>query len=222
MRLAILVAAFGLVATLPAVSPVFAPAAEAQAVSAQVEQNQLQAQIIALAQAGQTDQIKNLVALKVRQGKAGMVATVVKNIATMGANLAGTDPSNSATLVNIAVVLAADPAVSGADSTVEATVGDQAKAAVVALGASNNPNAVAASASIQSGVATYASNATQQTYMTSTGNAGQQTGSTQTANNTQTVRRTSTRTVVVVGGDTSGTEDVPIVIENPNQSGSPT
>ncbi len=45
MRLAILVAAFGLVATLPAVSPVFAPAAEAQAVSAQVEQNQFQARL---------------------------------------------------------------------------------------------------------------------------------------------------------------------------------
>lgn len=221
MRLAILVAAFGLVATLPAVSPVFAPAAEAQAVSAQVEQNQLQAQIIALAQAGQTDQIKNLVALKVRQGKAGMVAAVVKNIATMGANLAGTDPSNSATLVNIAVVLAADPAVSGADSTVEATVGDQAKAAVVALGASNNPNAVAASASIQSGVANNASSTTQQTYVASTGGQ-QQTGSTQTVNNTQTVRRTSNRTVVVVGGDNTGTGDIPIVIENPNQSGSPT
>ncbi|WP_020400353.1 hypothetical protein [Kordiimonas gwangyangensis] len=221
MRLAILVAAFGLVATLPAVSPVFAPAAEAQAVSAQVEQNQFQAQIIALAQAGQTDQIKNLVALKVRQGKAAMVAAVVKNIATMGANLAGTDPNSSATLVNIAVVLAADPSVSAADSTVESSVGESAKAAVVAMNDSTNPNAIPAAASIQTGVASNASTATQQYYTASNGGQ-QQTGSTQTVNNAQTVRRTSTRTVVVVGGDTSGTGDIPIVIENPNQSGSPT
>ncbi|TNE61437.1 MAG: hypothetical protein EP335_15755 [Alphaproteobacteria bacterium] len=216
--MAILIAAFGLAATVPALSPVFAPAAQAQAVSSQVEQNQLQAQIIALAQAGQTDQIKDLVALKIRQGKAGMVATVVKAIATMGANLAGVDPTNAATLVNIAVVLAADPAVSGADSTVESVVGDQAKAAVVTLQTSTNPNAIAASASIQTNVANNGSSSTQQTYVASTGGTTQNTGSTQTTTN----QNQQGNTVVVVNGNNNNvTVDPVIVIENPDQS-SPT
>ena len=217
MRLAILVAAFGLVATLPAVSPVFAPAAEAQAVSSTVEQQQLQAQIIALAQAGQTDQIKSLVALKVRQGKAGMVANVVKAIATMGANLAGTDPNNSATLVNIAVVLAADPSVSGADSTVESAVGEAAKAAVVTMTSASDPNGYAAAASIQQSVASNASSTTQSAFMN--GGSTQQTGSTQTVNNQQTNNQ---RTVVLVPDNrNTGTTEPVIVIENPANS-SPT
>jgi hypothetical protein len=224
MRLAILVAALGIVTGVPALAPSLSSAAQAQAVSSSVEQNQLQAQIIALAQSGQTEQIKQLVALKIRQGKAGMVANVVKAIATMGANLAGVDPDNSAVLVNIAVELAADPAVSGADSTVESTVGEQAKTAVVTLSNSSNPNAVAASASIQSNVATNGSSATQNTYVASTGGGGgqQQTGSTQTVQTgTTTTRRTNTP--LVVTPTTTTTVEVPVVPEpNPGQAGSPT
>ena len=225
MRLAILIAAFGLVATVPALSPVFAPAAEAQAASQSVEEQQLQAQLVALAQAGDTAGAKALVATKIRQGKAAMVAKVVKSIATMGANMASNDPSGAAALVNIAVVIAADQAVSGADDTVENAVGDAAKAAVVTMSTSSNPNAVSASASIQSNVATNGSGDTRSAYLASSGetiDSTQQAIANQVGQVSGPMGANVARNVVTVnnGGIGDLTVGAIVVTENPNQSGS--
>jgi len=119
MRLVMMIAALGFVLGAPIAPTGVMNKAEAQAnTSVSTEQRQLQAQLTALARAGNTDGIKALIALKIQQGKAGMVAKVAKAIARSGASLAASDATGAAALVNAAILIAGDPAVTAADSTV--------------------------------------------------------------------------------------------------------
>jgi hypothetical protein len=130
MRFMAIFLALGLVMGAPLAPTSLINKAEAQATSSTTEEQTLQAQIVALAQAGDTEGIKTLIAQQVTQGKAGMVAKVAKAIALSGAMLVRTDPTGAAALVNAAVLIASDSSVVAADSTVTSDVAQSAAVAV--------------------------------------------------------------------------------------------
>ncbi|NVJ69950.1 MAG: hypothetical protein HWE08_06325 [Alphaproteobacteria bacterium] len=133
MRFAALLLALGLVMGAPIAPTGLMNKAEAQAATMTMEEQQLQAQLVALAQAGDTDGIKTLIRTKIAQGKASMVAKVAKAVANMGASLAVSDATSAAALVNAAVLIANDPSVSAADSTVSSQVATAAGLAMARM-----------------------------------------------------------------------------------------
>ncbi|WP_308910408.1 hypothetical protein [Pseudokordiimonas caeni] len=212
--------AFGFALTSLGALPVITPAAMAQAASASMEERQLQAQLIALAQSGNTAAIQQLVGSKIAQGKGAMVASVVKAIATMGQNLATVDPSGSVALISMAVTLASDPALASAFASADPTLSDAVGAAAAnAAYAMTNTNPESA-ARIQTLVASINNGPLQMAYVNANVGGGSNTQTVQTAQNTQ---QTVARVVRVVTQPRPNTSAVPVVPEpNPDQSGSPT
>ncbi|WCL53383.1 hypothetical protein [Gimibacter soli] len=210
--------AFGCAVASLGALPVVTPAAVAQAVSESMEERQLQAQIIALAQAGNTAGIQQLVGIKLAQGKGAMVAKVAKSIAAMGQSLASSDTQSSAALINVALTLANNPAVAAADNTLVDAVGEAAANAAYAMTATDP----ASSANIQSFVASINNGPLQMAYMNANVGGGSNTQTVQTAQNTQQATQQNTTTVVRVVPQPV-TPEVPVIVEpNPDQSGSPT
>ncbi|WP_417456624.1 hypothetical protein [Kordiimonas sp.] len=204
MRLVILVAAFGVMGGVVTLSPTLSPAVEAQSVS---EQQTVQAQLIALAQAGNWAAFNSLVDTQVAAGRAGMLATIAGNISTMGLTIADTDTSSAVALSLAAMAIADNATVYGANPGIGATVGNnvgQVKAKIVR----RSPAGAAALAS-----AAARSGAPGLMVAYNAGQSGtQQTGSTTTV--VTVVRQTPPRPTTPV---------VPIIVEpNPDQAGSPT
>ncbi|MFC4348528.1 hypothetical protein ACFO5Q_11810 [Kordiimonas lipolytica] len=252
MRFAMMVVAVGLVMGAPIVAPTSVMnKAEAQSdTTALAEERTLQAQLVALAQAGNTAGIQQLIQIKIAQGKGAMVAKVAKAVANMGAQLAGTDPNNAAALVNAAIMIAGDPAVTAADSTVTNAVALAAGAAVSRMwddsGAtvrstqngtevmSGNPATLAAMNSIVRAVNSSSNRSFRNTVYTNAPAGGkkaldsnrpgnnQQFGGTTTT--TPTVRHTTRNRVSAPPRPRIPRNTVvPIIIEpNPQQAGSPT
>ena len=226
MRFAILIAAFGIMTGAPALVPSLAPAAYAQAATLTLEERALQAQIVALANAGDTAGLNSLIARQTTLGNAASLAKVAKAIAANGASLASSNPTGAAALVNAAILIASDTSVAAADDTVGAAVGASASLASVIMGRSSDTDAAAAAARISVVTAAKSSSntnvglsfyqngdsATKRAYdgVVVQGNSQQQGGQQQN----RIVRRAPLRPTG---------SDVPAVIEpNPAQSGSPT
>ncbi len=205
MRLAILMAAFGVAIAAPVVAPNLAPAAHAQAAVATAEERALEAQIVALAQAGDLQGVRALLAAQVRAGKSAVLARVARRVAVLAEQIAATDPEGSAALVNAAVVVVSNPSVSAADTTASAAVGASAQN-VVSTVQTSNPSAAA---SVQTTVAVE-------------GNADVQISYTAPPTTTPTVPNSDTP--VVVRPPIVPVEPVvPVIVEpNPAQTGSPT
>jgi len=230
MRLAIMVAALGLVMGAPVVAPTaLMNKAEAQAATGAIsaEERSLEAQITALAQAGNTAGLQAFINVQVNAGRAGMLARIARRVAASGQSLAGTDTATAARLANAAILIASNSSVAAADTTVEADVGGTAAQTAATLSALDP----ASSASIQQTAAAAGSSNLVASFMTGgsntqTATVGGEQGGNQQTGAIITTGTTTTRTVQtpVVTPITTDTITVPVVPEpNPGQSGgSPT
>ena len=223
MRFAIAIAAFGFVASLPVAAPVFTPAALAQT-TATAEERALEAQIVALAQAGNVQGIRLLLAAQVRAGKSATLARVARRVAVIAEQIAATDADGAASLVNAAVIVASNPSVAASDTTVSNDVGTSAQNVVQTV-QTTDPQA---SASIQVTVASEGSTDVQTGFVggttTTTTTETPTTTPTTTTTTTTTQQQTGSTTPVVVTPVIIPTEpETPVPVEpNPAQSGSPT
>jgi hypothetical protein len=216
MRIAIMVAAFGVMMGASAMAPsALMPHASAQAVSATTEERALEARLVALAQAGDLEGVRSLVAAQVQAGNSGMVARIARRIAALGEQLASVDAVNSGALAAAAVAIVGNPSVASADADVAADVGEAA-GRVAAEVATTNPDAAAA---VQQAVATSGNTALQTAYISSqSGGGGNDTGDTPVVTPTPPVRVVTVRRPVI-----PPEPEVPVPVEpNPAQGGSPT
>lgn len=129
MRFAIMAAAFGLLSAVNMMAPAAVMnQAVAQAASTVVspQETALQAQIVALAQAGDTVGLQTLINTQVAAGNSAMLARVAKRVAAQGVSLASVDTVGAAALATAAVAIASNSSVSSSDSTVAQEVGDSA------------------------------------------------------------------------------------------------
>lgn len=204
MRLVILVAAFGMLGATLALSPTFSPAAQAQ--SATPQQQGVQAQLVALAQAGDWEGFSAFATAQVGAGNAAMLAGIADAMADMGLALADSDDASATAMTLAALALVEDPSVNNANASLAAKVGNVAAQVRTKIQRRNPAGAAAIQASAARSSASglfIAFNAAPQTISTS-----------------------STTPVVVVQRRTPSrpdTSEVPVVTEpNPSQSGSPT
>ncbi|MFC3050756.1 hypothetical protein [Kordiimonas pumila] len=203
MRFAILIAAFGVMATVPAFVPALSPAVYAQSVS---QQQAVQAQLIALAQSGDWADFEAIVNTQLAAGRAGMLATIAGNISSMGLAVADNDSNSAVALSLAAMALVDNSSINSADTSLATTVGNNA-GAVKAKVARRNP---AGAAALASAAARNSAPGLMVAYNAGQ-SGGQQTGST---NSVVVVRQTPPR---------PGASEIPVVVEpNPAQSGSPT
>lgn len=177
----------------------------------------LQAQIVALAQAGNTAGLNALVQAQVRAGRAASLARVVASISTMAVNLANVDPQNSAALMAVAVEIASDPAVSAADITLETTVGSAANT-VVATVQTSNPQAAA---QVQTAVNTRGSSTMQTAFVTPSSGGQDQTPGAQQTGQVQSAAQTPIAQTPTVDSPTSPETPEIEVPENPRDVASP-
>lgn len=202
MKKLVLVAALGALGGVFSVLPGASTAVYAQSVS---QQQTVQAQLIALAQSGDWAGFQTIVNAQLDQGNAAMLATIAGNISTMGLGIVDSDASAAVALQLAAMAIVDNAAVVTANPSIGAQVGNnagQVKAKVVR-------RSPASAAALASAAARNSAPGLMVAY--NTGQSGtQQTGSTNTV---VVVRQTPPR---------PDTPETPIVIENPNQSGSPT
>ncbi|WCL52617.1 hypothetical protein [Gimibacter soli] len=205
MRKVILVATFGLCLGIPLAPAAMMPVAHAQSVS---EQQSVQAQLIALAQAGNWADFQGLVNRQLASGKAAMLATIAGNISTMGLGIVDSDPSTSVALSLAAISIADNSSVVASNPDLGSLIGNnagQVKAKIVR-------RSPAGAAALASAVARNSAPGMMIAY-NSGQSSSQQTGST----NTAVVR------VVRQNPPVPDTPELPIIPEpNPEQSGSPT
>jgi len=205
MKKLVLVAALSAFGGAIGVLPLSDTAVHAQTSSAQ---QAVQAQLIALAQAGNWAAFQTLVATQISQGNASMLATIASNISSMGLAIVDSDSASAVALQLAAMAIVDNNAVVVANPGVGSVVGSNA-GQVKAKIARRNPAGAAALAS-----AAARSSAPGLMLAYNTGQSGnQQTGS------------TNTPVVVVVRQNPPrpDTPEIPIVPEpNPLQSGSPT
>lgn len=218
MRFAIAIATFGFIASLPVAAPVFTPAAVAQS-AVTAEEQTLQAQMVALAQAGDVAGLRALLANQIRLGNAAVVARVSRRVATLAQQISSTDPVASSQLINAAVIFISNPSVSAVDPTGQGTVGSTA-ANIVNTIQTTDPNAAA---SVQTTVAVEGTVDVQIGYTSPV--------TTPTDTDTTTTTPTVTTPTPTTGNDTPPVirppliptaPDIPIPVEpNPQQGGSP-
>lgn len=215
MRFAILIAAFGIVTGVPALAPSLSSAAHAQAqVDAPLtaEEQALQAQIVALAQSGNTAGLNSLIQQQVRAGRGASLAKIAKRVGVMAQSLAAADSQTAAALVNAAVIVASNPSVAAADSSVSTDVGANAASVVNAI-QQNDPMSAA---SVQTSVAVNGNVAMQTAYASPPTTT---TTTTTTTTPTPTIQRPVVRRTPVIP---PSEPVIPVVPEpNPEQSGSP-
>jgi len=216
---------FGMAAATLGAVPAITPAAVAQAVSMSAEEQALQSQIIALAQAGNTAALQQFIGQKIAQGKAGLVAKVAKNIAAIGQSMSTSDTRNAVALLTAAMLIASNPTVSTADPTVGTAVGQAAGSAAATISSFDPESAAriqsaAASIGSQQVVAGFSSGGSNDTPTQTVGGGGGGTGGTVQVT-TQTTTRTSMTQVVVP--PRPDTPEGPVVVEPaPSQHATPT
>lgn len=191
---AILVAFSLLVGTAPSLT-------SAQTPTMTEQERTLEAQLVALSQAGNIGAVKTLMNQKIAQGQSAALAKVAQSIANIAEQLALADPEGAASLIQAAVIVASNPSVANADQNVASAVGSAA-ARIVTNVQSTNPQYAAR---IQTAVATEGSTNLQISYTLPQNQNTQQTG------------QDNQRSVVLPSNPT--TPNVPIpVIPNPGQS----
>ena len=207
IRQIFLFTALGVAVGLPLAPAAWMPEAQAQAQSVS-QQQAVQAQLIALAQAGDWTGFQAIVNTQLAAGRAGMLATIAGNISDMGLALADSDGISAVALSLAALSLVDQRSIYIANTALASTVGANA-GKVKSKIARRNP---AGAAALASAAARNSAPSLMVAY-----NAAQVTGQQQTG---------STNRVVVVVRRTPqrpGNSDVPVVLEpNPAQSGSPT
>lgn len=212
MRLVIMVAAFGFALGAPVMAPTsMMNSAEAQATLTQAEMT-LQAQIVALAQAGDTEGLEALVRQQIRAGNSAVLARVARRVAALAEQIAATDSDGAAALTVAAITVVSNPSVASSDSGAAEAVGASA-ANVTATVTATNPGAAA---TVQVAVSTTGNSGVQQAFVAPPTTTTTTTDTPQPTGNTNTV-------VVVPPRPTAPTvPDVPVIIEpNPEQGGSP-
>lgn len=194
MKKLVLAAAIGVLGGGVAFSSVLGSAVYAQSVS---EQQTIQSQLVALAQAGDWAGFQSVVDIQVAAGKSSLLAAIADNLSSMGLILADTDDAAAVALELAALALVDNQSVSAADTGLAARVGSNV-GRVKAKVASRNPNGAAS--------LTAAVNRNSSSTLVAAYTSSQSTGATGGA----TPGEPGTQVDAVTDG------------ENPSQSGSPT
>ncbi|WP_020400345.1 hypothetical protein [Kordiimonas gwangyangensis] len=194
MKKLVLAAAIGVLGGGVAFSSVLSSTAYAQTVT---EQQTIQSQLVALAQAGDWAGFQSVVDIQVAAGKSNVLAAIADSLSSMGLALADTDDTAAVALELAALALVDNQSVSAVDTGLAARVGSNV-GRVKAKVATRNPNGAAA--------LTAAVNRNSSSTLVAAYTSGQSSGS--------------------IGGGTPGepgsTVDSVTDGENPSQSGSPT
>ncbi|TNE61430.1 MAG: hypothetical protein EP335_15710 [Alphaproteobacteria bacterium] len=206
MRILILVAATGMLVGFNSSLPGLQPAANAQTLTAE---QTLQAQISALARAGDTAGLSALIDREVTAGRADMLANIAESLADMGLTIAGADPDGATAFELAAIQITGNATVRSRKPGLIATVGRAAGQVQARLASSSPANAALIAGAVAGANLSDLSLAYNQG-VTAYASTNQSTGSTAGAGNTS--RNT---------GSTSGSETPVIVLENPDQA-SPT